>query len=227
MRNAIFAAMTLAVMAAASPAGAQLASISHQEAADALRAALERSAQAAVATLGRHDGFFADPRVKIPLPDALARAERTLRRFGMGRQADDLVLAMNRAAEAAVPQARQLFVDAARKMTLQDAKSILQGGDTAGTAYFRGATEEELRRRFLPVVQQATAQVGMAQRYNRYAGTAAAFGLLGEEQASLDDYVTARALDGLFFMVAEEEKKIRKDPVGTGVAIIRRVFGSL
>jgi hypothetical protein len=227
MRNVIFAAIVLAVMAAVAPASAQLASISPQEAADALRAALERSAQAAVATLGRHDGFYADPRVKIPLPDALARAERTLRRFGMGRQADDLVLAMNRAAEAAVPQARQLFVDAARKMTLQDAKSILQGGETAGTAYFRSATEEELRRRFLPVVQQATAQVGVAQRYNRYAGTAAAFGLLGEEQANVDDYVIARALDGLFFMVAEEEKKIRKDPVGTGVAIIRRVFGSL
>jgi len=211
----------------AAPAAAQLERFTSVEAASALRAALERGTQAAVATLGRPDGFLGDPRVRIPLPPALERAERTLRRLGLGPQADELVLAMNRAAEAAVPHARQLFVDAVRRMSVQDARDLLRGGETAATAYFRRTTEEELRRRFLPVVQQATAHLGVAQRYNRYAGTAAAFGLLDEEQASIDDYVTARALEGLFFMVAEEEKNIRKDPAGTGVAIIRRVFGSL
>ena len=211
----------------APPALGQLEGISSREAAAALKAALEKGAEAAVASLGRVDGYFADPRVKIPLPDSLTRAERAMRRFGMGRYADELVLTMNRAAEAAVPEARQLFVDAVRKMSVQDAKAILQGGESAGTAYFRRSTEARLRKRFLPVVRQATAKVGLAQRYNAYAERGVAFGLVKKEHANLDDYVTQKALDGLFVMVAEEERKIRRDPVGTGTAIIRKVFGAL
>lgn len=206
---------------------AQLDRISSKEAAAGLKAALEKGSQAAVATLGRSDGFFGNPQVKIPLPDSLERAEKLMRRFGMGRHADDLILTMNRAAEAAVPEARKLFVDAVRKMPLQDAKDILQGGDTAGTEYFRRSTQAELRKRFLPIVKQATAKVGLAQQYNEYAEKGAALGLVKKEDANLDDYVTQKALDGLFFMVAEEEKRIRKDPVGAGTAIIRKVFGAL
>lgn len=214
-------------MTCAPAALAQLEGITSREATGALKAALEKGSQAAVASLGRTDGFFGNPQVRIPLPDSLQRAERAMRRFGMGRHADELILTMNRAAEAAVPEARQLFVDAVRKMSVQDAKGILQGGDTAGTAYFRRSTEGELRRRFLPIVKQATARVGLAQQYNAYAERGVAFGLVKKEHANLDDYVTQKALDGLFLVVAEEERQIRKDPVGAGTAIIRKVFGAL
>lgn len=227
MRIASLAWLAAAVMTCMTPALAQLDRITSREATAGLKAALEKGSQAAVATLGRTDGFFGNPQVKIPLPDSLERAEKLMRRFGMGRHADELILTMNRAAEAAVPEARRLFVDAVRKMTVQDAKGILQGGDTAGTEYFRRSTQDELRKRFLPIVKQATAKAGLAQQYNQYAEKGAALGLVKKEDANLDDYVTQRALDGLFLVVAEEEKKIRKDPVGAGSGIIRKVFGAL
>ena len=206
---------------------AQLEHITSKEATSGLKAALEKGSAAAVASLGRTDGFFGNPQVKIPLPESMQRTEKLMRRFGMGRQADELILTMNRAAEAAVPEARQLFIDSVRKMTVQDAKGILQGGDTAGTEYFRRTTQEQLRKRFLPIVQRSTEKVGLAQQYNHYAEKGAALGLVKKDDANLDNYVTQKALDALFFMVGEEEKKIRKDPVGAGASIIRKVFGAL
>jgi hypothetical protein len=208
-------------------AAAQLENITNREAVSALRTALEKGSRAAVDQLGRENGFFGDARVKIPLPESLKRAERTMRRFGMGKYADELVLTMNRAAEAAVPEAKQLFVDSVKKMTVQDAKGILTGGETAGTEYFKRTTSDQLRKRFLPIVKKSTAKVGLAQKYNQYAEQGAAFGLVKQEHANLDDYVTQKALDGLYFMVAEEEKKIRKDPVGTASSILKKVFGAL
>ena len=208
-------------------AAAQLENITNREAVSALRTALEKGSRAAVDQLGKENGFFGDARVKIPLPESLKRAERTMRRLGMGSYADELVLAMNRAAEAAVPEAKQLFVDAAKKMTVTDAKGILAGGDTAGTEYFKRTTSDQLRKRFLPIVKKSTAKVGLAQTYNQYAQQGAALGLVKQEHANLDDYVTQKALDGLYFMVAEEEKKIRKDPVGTASNILKKVFGAL
>jgi hypothetical protein len=224
MRSAILAAL---VVTFAGPAAAQLEGLTQREALAGLRTALERGARNAVATLGRVDGFLRNPQVKIPLPDSLARTERLARRLGFGAQADELVVAMNRAAEAAVPEARKLLVDAVKKMSVQDAKAILTGGDTAGTEYFRKASHAALHDRFLPVVKSATAKVGVAQRYRELAQPAAAFGLVKAEDADLDEYVTLKTLDGLYFMLGEEEKKIRKDPVGTGSAILRRVFGAL
>ena len=209
------------------PALAQLDRISGKEAAAGLRAALEKGSAAAVSSLGRTDGFFANPRVKIPLPESLQRAEKMMRRFGMGRHADELILTLNRAAEAAVPEARQLFVDSVRKMTVQDAKGILQGGETSGTEYFRRTTEGELRKRFLPIVEQATQKVGLARQYENYADKGVALGVVRKEDADLDAYVTQKALDALFLVVADEEKKIRKDPVGAGASILRKVFGAL
>jgi len=211
----------------AAPAWAQLENITNREAINALKGALERGTRAAVTRLGREDGFFGDARVRIPLPDALRRAEKNMRRFGMSRYADELIVTLNRAAEAAVPEAKQLFVGALRQMSVQDAKGILTGGDTAGTAYFRRVTADELGRRFLPVVQRATARVGLAQKYNQYAAHGVRVGLVDAEDANLDDYVTRKALDGLFFMVAEEEKKIRQDPVGTASSLLKKVFGAL
>lgn len=214
-------------MAGAAPAAAQLEDITNREAINGLKAALSRGTRAAVEQLGRENGFFGDGRVRIPLPESLRRVEKNMRRFGMAKYADELILAMNRAAEAAVPEAKQLFVDSVKKMTVRDAKGILTGGDTAGTAYFRRSTAEQLRARFLPIVKQATGKVGLAQKYNAYAGKGVRLGLVKAEDANLDDYVTQKALDGLYFMVAEEEKKIRKDPVGTASSLLRKVFGAL
>mgnify|MGYP003430243450 CR=1 FL=1 len=227
MRTVILAVFAALVMGWGPGTSAQLEDVSNREAVDALRTALDRGSRAAVERLGRENGFLGDARVKIPLPDSLRRAEKNMRRFGMGRYADELILAMNRAAEAAVPEAKQLFVDSVKKMTVRDAKGILTGGDTAGTEYFRRTTSEQLRKRFLPIVRRSTEHVGLAQKYNDYAGRGVRVGLLRAEDANLDDYVTRKALDGLYFMVAEEEKKIRKDPVGTASSLLKKVFGAL
>jgi hypothetical protein len=210
-----------------SGAAGQLEHISRSEATNGLRAALERGSQAAVAALGRPDGFLGNAQVRIPLPESAQRAEKLMRRFGAGKYADELIVTMNRAAEAAVPQARQLFIDSVRRMSVADAKAVLAGGETAGTDYFRRTTRGELHKRFLPIVQKATTRVELAQKYDQYAGKAAAVGLLKREDADLDEYVTEKALEGLYLMVAEEEKKIRRDPVSAGTAIIRKVFGAL
>ena len=206
---------------------AQLERITNREAVAGLKAALERGSQAAVASLGRADGFLGNPRVRIPLPESLQRTEKLMRRVGVGRYADELVTAMNRAAEAAVPEARQMFVSAVKTMSVRDAKAILTGGDTAGTDYFRRKTRPPLHKRFLPIVKAATAKVRLAQTYDRYAAKGLALGVVKKEHADLDEYVTQKALDGLYLMVAEEEKKIRKDPVRAGSGIIKKVFGAL
>ena len=208
-------------------AAAQLDQITNKEAIAGLKAALEKGSQSAVAALGRNDGFLRNPRVRIDLPDSLERAEKAMRRLGMGKYADELIVIMNRAAEAAVPEARQLMVDSVKKMTVQDAKGILTGGDTAGTAYFKRTTAKQLHDRFLPIVKKATSKVGVAQKYNAYAEKGASLGVVNKDDANLDEYVTQKALDGLYLMVAEEEKKIRKDPVSAGRAIISKVFGTL
>lgn len=227
LRHLALSLAAAAALACPSICVAQLERITSRDAAAGLKAALEKGSQAAVAQLGRQDGFFLNPQVKIPMPESLQRAERMMRRVGMGRYADELVLTMNRAAEAAVPEARQLLVDSVRKLTVQDAKSILTGGETAGTQYFQRTTTRQLHDRFLPIVKRSTEKVGLAQKYNDYAEKGMALGLVKKEHANLDEYVTQRALEGLFLMVAEEEKKIRKDPVGTGTSIIKKVFGAL
>jgi Protein of unknown function (DUF4197) len=224
MRSAILATL---LAACAAPAVAQLEGLTQREALAGLRVALERGSTAAVRALGRTDGFLGNPRVKIPLPESLERAERLARRLGFSNEVDELVVAMNRAAEAAVPEARELLLDSVKKMTVQDAKGILTGGDTAGTAYFKRVANARLHGRFLPIVKSATEKVGVAQRYHDFAQPAAAFGLIKSEHADLDEYVTQKALDGLYFMLGEEEKKIRADPIGTGSAILRKVFGAL
>jgi Protein of unknown function (DUF4197) len=208
-------------------AAATIADLSNAEAVRGLKQALNDGSAAAVARLGVENGYFANPNVKIPLPPSLQRVERGLRAFGMRRQADELVLTMNRAAEAAVPEAKQLLVDAVKTMSVQDAKGILGGGDTAATDYFQRSTRSQLGRRFLPIVKQATDRVGLAQQYNALAGQGVALGLVKEDQASIESYVTQKALDGLYFMIGEQEKAFRQDPVGATSDIVRRVFGAL
>ncbi|HEX5611478.1 MAG TPA: DUF4197 domain-containing protein [Burkholderiales bacterium] len=221
----LFVAVVLSL--ALAPAGAQLDRITNQDAKAGLKAALEKGSQVAVASLGRPDGFLGNNAVKIQLPDSLKRYEKLMRQVGMGKYADELVVTMNRAAEAAVPEARALFVDAVKKMSVQDAKAILTGGDTAGTEYFKRTTSEPLRAKFVPIVSQATKRVQVAEKYNEFAGKGAKFGLLKKEDANLDGYITQKALDGLFYMVGEEEKRIRANPVQAGNDLLKRVFGAI
>jgi len=209
------------------PATASLDRISNTDAAGGLRQALNDGSLAAVAKLGVENGYFGNPKVKIPLPPSLKRVEGAMRAFGMRKQADELVLTMNRAAEAAAPQARQLLVDAVKKMSVQDAKKILTGGDTAGTDYFKRNTQKQLAERFLPIVKKATDRVGLAQQYNSLAGHGAQLGLIKEDQATIERYVTQKALDGLYFMIGEQEKAFRKDPLGASSDIVRKVFGAI
>ncbi|MCL4723703.1 MAG: DUF4197 family protein, partial [Rhodocyclaceae bacterium] len=218
----IFIALFLLVTL--SPArAAGLDAISADESSGALRQALSQGAVAAVTSLGRTDGFLGNPKVKIPLPENLQKAEKMMRKLGMGKYADELIVTMNRAAEAAVPEAKELLLNAVKQMTLQDAKGILTGGDDSVTQYFQRTTSAPLTEKFLPIVRQATERVELAQKYNRYAKQGAKLGLIDKKDASLEAYVTEKALDGLFLMIAEEERAIRKNPLGQASSLLQKV----
>lgn len=192
-----------------------------------LKEALTQSASGAVSKLGRENGFFGNDKVKIPLPESLQRIEGAMRTFGMGKQADELVLAMNRAAEAAVPEAKKLLIDTVKKMSFDDAKNIVTGGEDAATQYFRRTTSSPLHDKFLPIVAKMTKRVALAQKYDQFAGKAARFGLIDEKDAQLNEYVTGKALDGLYLVMAEEEKAIRQDPLGRGGYWLGKIFGAV
>lgn len=204
-----------------------LGDLTNAEASNGLKTALEKGALAAVALLGRTDGFLGNPKVRIPLPGYLEDASKLLRNFGQGKRIDELVTTINRAAEAAVPMGKDLLVSAVRSMNVDDAKNILQGGETSVTHFFAEKTRAPLGVKFLPVVTQATEKVGLARKYNEVAGKAAGFGLVKKEDANIQQYVTGKTLDGLYLIIGEEEKRIRQDPVGTGSAILKKVFESL
>lgn len=204
-----------------------LSDLSDKEANQGLKAALEKSAVAAVGLLGKPDGFLGNEKVRIPLPGFLEDAAKWLKKLGQGQRVDELVTAMNRAAEAAVPLAKDQLVGAVKSMSFTDAKNILTGGDTAMTTFFADKTREPLFGKFLPVVTQATERVGAAEKYNQLAGKAVGLGLLKQEDASIQQYITRKTLDGLYLMIGEQEKSIRQDPVGTGSALLKKVFGSL
>ena len=204
-----------------------LGNLSNADASNGLRTALEKGVLSAVALLGKTDGFLGNPKVRIPLPGYLEDAAKLLKNFGQGQRIDELTTAINRAAEAAVPMGKDLLVSAVRSMNVNDAKNILTGGDTSVTTFFAEKTRAPLGIKFLPVVTQATEKVGLANKYNEFAGKAAGFGLVSKEDANIQQYVTGRTLDGLYRMIGEEEQKIRQDPVGTGSAILQKVFGAL
>ena len=201
--------------------------LSNKEASQGLKIALEKGALAAVSLLGQTDGFLGNDKVRIPLPGYLEDASKLLRTFGQGARIDELVTAMNRAAEAAVPMAKDLLVGAVKSMNVTDAKKILAGGDTSITSFFAEKTRAPLNIKFLPVVTQATAKVGLAEKYNQVAGKAADMGLVKKEDANIQQYVTGKSLDGLYLMIGEEEKKIRQNPVAAGSAVLEKVFGAL
>lgn len=200
--------------------------LSRAEAAKGLKEALIQGASKAVAMLSQPDGYMGNREVKIPLPDALRKSEKAMRMLGMGKQADELVLRMNRAAEAAVPEAKALLIDSARKMTLTDAKAILTGPNDAATQYFKKTTAKQMAEKFLPIVKKATDNVQLAQQYNQYAALASQFGLVKKEQVNLEQYVTQKALDGVYLMMAKEEAAIRQDPLGQTSKLIKKVFSA-
>lgn len=203
--------------------------LSDNEITGGLKEALFSGVKFAVNTLGKENGFLNDARVKIPLPSKMQNIEKALRFAGQGKMVDDFVISMNRAAEKAVPVAIDVFVDSIKQMTFTDVKNILfSGQDDSATQFFRRTTEETLRGKFRPIVEKFTSEVGVTQKYKDMMGKYGFMGrVLGQDATDIDGYVTQKALDGTFFMVAEQEKKIRKDPIGTGSSILQKVFGAI
>jgi hypothetical protein len=219
--------MLFCLMFAVTAYALDLSSLSNRDATGGLKDALVQAVGSAVGKLGVTDGFLGNPKVKIPLPDSLKKIEKGMKMFGMGKQSDELVTRMNRAAEAAVPEAKTLLVNSVKNMSVDDAKGILTGGDDAATQYFKKTTSAALTEKFLPIVKDATAKVQLAQQYDKYAEMGSRFGVVNKDQANLEQYVTQKTLDGLFTMMAEEEKAIRKNPLGASTSLIKKVFGAL
>jgi hypothetical protein len=226
-RTLIIGTMLAAAGVARDAHALSLADLTQKDASAGVKAALEKGAQVAVELLGRTDGFWANDKVRIPLPDWLKKAEGALKFAGRGKDIDELKLGVNRAAEQAVPEAKTLLVSAVRNMSVEDAKGILTGGDDSVTKFFAGKTREPLTGKFLPIVTKVTEKIGLANQYNVLAAKGQQLGLVRGDQAKVERHVTAKALDGLYFMIGEEEKKIRRDPVGTGSEILKKVFGAI
>jgi hypothetical protein len=204
-----------------------LDALTSHDASSGLRAALSQGIDTAVSQLGVPNGFLNDPKVAIPLPPALEKADRALRMVGMGGEADKLKVGMNHAAEMAVADAKPIFKAALQRMSVSDAKGILTGGEDAGTQYFRRATSAQLTTKFKPTIARETEKLQLASVYDKYAGKAAELGLVNKQDADLNDYVTAKALDGLFSRIADEEHAIRKDPLGQANSLIKKVFAAV
>ncbi len=204
-----------------------LADLSQSDASGGLKDALIQGAQVAVKQLGAPGGFSDNPQVRIELPGTLGKAARAMKMMGMGAQVTQLEASMNQAAEAAVPQAQALLVDAVKKMSVADAKTILAGPQDSATQYLNKSSREQIRARFLPIVKQATDRIGLAQQYNAFAGQAAGLGALNAKSANVESYVTEQALDGLFAMIAKQEASIRQNPAGAATSLAQKVFGAL
>ena len=203
-----------------------LAVAANEETGAGIREALARGAEFAVSELGQPGGFMNNDKVRIPLPESLKKAEGFARQLGFGKQTDDFIQTMNYAAEVAVVEAKPILLNSVKQMGLRDAADIVMGSSDAATQYFRRTTSDDIAARFLPIVKKSTAKVDLAQKYQQFVGGAAKLGLVNEKEVDLDNYITRKAMDGLFMMVAEQEKRIRKDPIGTGSALLGRVFGN-
>ena len=225
LKKSIFAAFLTLTVSFAHAAG--LDAISAGDASAGVKAALSKGADYAVASLGKENGFLGNSKVKIPLPGYLQTAEKGLRMFGMGSQADALIGTMNHAAENAVAEAKPILTDSIKKMSVQDAKGILTGGDDSVTQYFKRTSTDQLTAKFMPIVKAETKKLQLADQYNEFAGKAASSGLIDKKDADIDGYVTQKTMDGLFAMIAEEEKKLRSNPIGAGSDLLKKVFGAL
>lgn len=203
--------------------------VSDTDIASGLKGALSKGVSNAIDSLGRENGFLDNVRVKIPLPKTLQKLEKGLRVAGQGAKVDEFVEAMNRAAERAVPEATDIFVDSIKQMTFTDARNILfSNQDDAATQFFRRTSETKLREKFRPIVEDFTGKVGVTQKYKQMIGSYGFIGkIAGQDATDLDGYVTQKALDGLFLLIADEEKSIRRDPIGRTTSILKKVFGIL
>ena len=190
-----------------------------------LKEALTVSTRKAVASTGRPNGFLENEAIKILLPDKLKRVGNGLRLIGMGSQVDTLEVGMNRAAEQAAPAAKQIFIDAITRMSFADARQILSGGDTAATDYFKRQSSQQLSDAFAPIVHQAMENVGVVREYDQLMKNPMAARVAASQNFDIDDYVVGKTVDGLFYVMAQEETKIRKDPMAQTTALLKEVFG--
>jgi hypothetical protein len=227
LKDALKSSGSSSTSTASASSGSGVSSLSNEEASGGLKEALTQGVGKAVGTLGTTDGFFGNKEVKIPLPKSLKKIEKGMKLMGMGKQSDELVLKMNRAAEAAVPEAKALLVGSIKQMTLADAKAILTGPQDAATQYFKKTTSTQMGEKFLPIVTKATENVKLADSYNKYAEMGSKFGVVKKEDANINQYVTNKALDGLYLMIAKEEAAIRKDPLGQASSLLKKVFGAI
>ncbi len=226
-RTLTFTGLCAGLLLSASALALSLGDLSQKDAAGGLKDALSQGAQIAVKQLGKPGGFSNDPDVRIELPGNLGKVAKKMKQFGMGAQVDELETSMNKAAEAAVPQAQAILLDAVKKMTVDDAKGILSGGQDSATQYLSKTSREQIREKFLPIVKSATDKVGVAQQYNKFAGQAATFGVVDAKSANIEGYVTEQALNGLFEMIGKQEASIRENPAAAATSLAKKVFGAL
>jgi hypothetical protein len=193
--------------------------------ASGLKEALQIGTDHAVDLTGTTDGFFRNEAIKILLPEKLRTVEKGLRMAGMGAKIDEFELSMNRAAEKAAPAARSIFKDALVQMTFDDARKILTGGDTSATEYFKSKTSERLAAAFRPTVESAMADTGVVTQYKQLAGGIPSLPFGRSQSFDITDYVVSKTLDGLFYMLGQEEKKIRTNPAAQITPLLKEVFG--
>jgi len=235
LKRILISVLFVAVMAV--PASAQLdkflkglgisqpTELSEAKIGSGLKEALKVGTENAVKLTGKTDGYFLNEAIKIVMPEKLQKVEKGLRLVGYGPQVDEFVLSMNRAAERAAPAGKQIFWDAIGEMTIADAKKILSGDETAATDYFKGKTTDRLTTAFKPVVDKAMNEVGVTRQYKELVGRYEGIPFVKKETFDIDGYVVTKALDGLFYTIAEEEKKIRKDPAARVTDLLKEVFG--
>lgn len=190
-----------------------------------LKEALQVGTNNSVKRTGQVDGFFKNPSIKIPLPDQIQKSEKILRKVGLGKQLDQFVLSLNRAAEQATPAAKDIFWDAIKKMTFDDAIGIFKGNDTAATDYFKNKTSNQLKTTFAPAIKQATDKTDVTRIYKKLTLEVKKVKIIKLDPVDIDQYVTIKTLDGLFYVLGEEEKKIRKDPAARVTELLKEVFG--
>jgi hypothetical protein len=212
-----------------------LAGLSQEQVADGLKQALSKGVASAITNLARPDGFLANPKVKIQMPEKLATVEKTLRALKQDAYADEFVTTMNRAAEAAVPEALPIFTDALKSMTIEDAKKLVSGGDDSATQFFKGKGDKQIQEKMAPIIKAATEKAGVTASYKKLVSqfqlnNSAVTTLFGKNfdasSLDVDKYVTQKASDGLFKMIAEEEKRIRENPAARTTELLQKVFGA-
>lgn len=201
-------------------------SLTSEQVAEGLKEALTKGISTGSDMASQLDGYFKNPKIKIPFPPDVKKVEDKLRQMGMGAQVDKFVLTLNRGAEDAAKEAKPIFVTAIKSMTIQDAWSILKGNETAATDYLKRVTSAQLREKFKPVIKNSLDKVSATKYYSELVTTYNKIPLVQKVNPDLNEYATTKAMDGLFLLISDEEKKIRKDPVARTTELLKKVFGA-